>query len=63
MIEDIAKLKKEILEIKLLLDLSSHCKNDEDKKMLLEELDRLTYKYYKAAVLKMRNMEGFGDGI
>ena len=57
------ELKKEIEKIKKLLDLSYYSGGDENKKILLDEFEKLSYRYYRNAVLKMRDINGDGDGI
>ncbi len=57
------ELKKEIEKIKKLLDLSDCCEGDKNRKMLLDEFENLSYRYFKSAVTRMRDVRGDGDGI
>jgi hypothetical protein len=63
MVEDLKTIKKSIDEIKILIELSYKNKDIKNNKRLLDEFERLSYQYYKLAVLHMRDIEGEGDGI
>jgi hypothetical protein len=63
MADELNSIRSRIEEIKILLQTDTKSKDNEYKKQLAEELDRLSYKCYRAVIEQLRDIEGNGDGI
>ena len=63
MTDDLNSIRSRIEEIKLLLQNNTKLNDDENRRKITEELDKLSYKCYRAVIEQLRDIEGNGDGI